>query len=101
MPQYQAVFRRWTLHPKLTADQFVFKLSTGAKKIALEDLAATLLSGPQLTLGAPSPLDSRNRWRNNVAAYRIDRLLGLRMVPVTVIRPRRSAPRSPGGRTAC
>ena len=31
--------------------------------------------------------DSRNSWRNDVAAYRIDRLLGLRMVPVTVIRP--------------
>ena len=45
VPQYQAVFRHWTLDPKLTADQFVFKLPTGAKKIDLKDLAATLLSG--------------------------------------------------------
>jgi len=36
--------------------------------------------------GSDQP-DSRNSWRNDVAAYRIDRLLGLRMVPVTVIRP--------------
>jgi len=44
-------------------------------------------STPQLTLGPSSQLDARNSWRNNVAAYRLDRLLGLRMVPVTVIRP--------------
>jgi hypothetical protein len=31
-------------------------------------------------------LDFRDSWRNNVAAYRLDRLLGLGMVPVTVIR---------------
>jgi hypothetical protein len=31
-------------------------------------------------------LDFRDTWRNNVAAYRLDRLLGLGMVPVTVER---------------
>ena len=45
VPQYQAVFRRWTLDPKVTADQFAFKVPAGAKKLALEDLAATLVSG--------------------------------------------------------
>jgi hypothetical protein len=30
--------------------------------------------------------DFRDSYRNNVAAYRLDRLLGLRMVPVTVLR---------------
>ncbi len=31
-------------------------------------------------------LDFRDSWRNNVAAYRLDRALGLGMVPVTVVR---------------
>ena len=31
-------------------------------------------------------IDFRDSWRNNVAAYRLDRLMGLGMVPVTVIR---------------
>jgi len=31
-------------------------------------------------------LDFRDTWRNNVAAYRLDRLLGLGMVPTTVVR---------------
>lgn len=31
-------------------------------------------------------LDFRDSWRNNVAAYRLDRLLGLGMVPTTVVR---------------
>jgi hypothetical protein len=44
VPQYQAVLRRWTLDPKLTADQFAFKVPAGAKKIELGDLAATLLT---------------------------------------------------------
>jgi len=30
--------------------------------------------------------DFRDSYRNNVAAYRLDRLLGIRMVPVTVVR---------------
>ena len=33
-----------------------------------------------------SEIGLRDNWRNNVAAYRLDRLLGLRMVPVTVER---------------
>jgi hypothetical protein len=44
VPQYQAVFRRWTLDPKVTADQFAFKVPAGAKKVELKELAATLLS---------------------------------------------------------
>jgi hypothetical protein len=43
-------------------------------------------SSPERSLGGTTELDFRDSWRNNVAAYRIDRLLGLRMVPVTVIR---------------
>jgi hypothetical protein len=39
---------------------------------------ATLESGPEL--------DFRDSYVNNVAAYRLDRLLGLGMVPVTVVR---------------
>jgi hypothetical protein len=41
---------------------------------------------PQLALGSGVELDFHDSWRGNVAAYRIDRLLGLGMVPVTVVR---------------
>jgi hypothetical protein len=37
-------------------------------------------------------VDFRDSWRNNVAAYRVDRLLGLGFVPVTVARPFRGEP---------
>ena len=40
----------------------------------------------QLSLATSMELDFRDSWRNNVAAYRLDRLLGLGMVPVTVVR---------------
>ena len=40
----------------------------------------------QLALGTGLELDFRDSWRNNVAAYRLDRVLGLGMVPVTVTR---------------
>ena len=40
----------------------------------------------QLPLGSGLELDFRDTWRNNVAAYRLDRMLGLGMVPVTVVR---------------
>jgi hypothetical protein len=40
----------------------------------------------QLQLGSGLELDFRDTWRNNVAAYRIDRMLGLGMIPVTVVR---------------
>ena len=36
--------------------------------------------------------DFRDSWMFNVAAYKIDRLIGLKMVPVSVSRPHRSAP---------
>jgi hypothetical protein len=37
-------------------------------------------------------IDFRDSWRNNVAAYRLDRLLGLGFVPVTVVRSYRRDP---------
>ena len=37
-------------------------------------------------LGGTTEIDFRDSWRNNVAAYRLDRLLGLGMVPVSVQR---------------
>ena len=37
-------------------------------------------------LAATIELDFRDSYRNNVAAYRLDRLIGLGMVPVTVVR---------------
>src|SRR5262249_23456587 len=40
----------------------------------------------QTTTSSGTELDFRDTWRNNVAAYRLDRLLGLRMGPVTVVR---------------
>jgi hypothetical protein len=40
-----------------------------------------------VTLEGGPELDFRDSHRNNVAAYRLDRLLGLGMVPVTVVRP--------------
>jgi hypothetical protein len=43
-------------------------------------------SSPERTLASSTERDFRDSWRNNVAAYRLDRLLGLGMVPVTVIR---------------
>jgi hypothetical protein len=47
VPQYQAVFRRWTLDPKVTADQFTFEVPAGAKRVEVKDLAAALLSAPR------------------------------------------------------
>jgi hypothetical protein len=46
----------------------------------------------QLRLGATVEMDFRDTWRNNVAAYRLDRLLGLGFVPVTVVREYRGKP---------
>lgn len=40
----------------------------------------------QMSLSTGMELDFRDTWRNNVAAYRLDRLLGLNMIPVTVVR---------------
>jgi len=37
-------------------------------------------------IGATVELDFHDSYRNNVAAYRLDRLIGLGMVPVTVVR---------------
>jgi hypothetical protein len=37
-------------------------------------------------LGGGTEIDFRDSYRNNVAAYRLDRLLGLGLVPVTVVR---------------
>jgi hypothetical protein len=39
-----------------------------------------------MQLSSGMELDFRDSWRNNVAAYRLDRLLGLGMIPVTVVR---------------
>jgi hypothetical protein len=47
-------------------------------------------SNPERTLASSTELDFRDSWRNNVAAYRLDRVLGLGMVPVTVIRDYRA-----------
>jgi hypothetical protein len=40
----------------------------------------------QVRVGGTTELDFRDTFRHNVAAYRLDRLLGLGMVPVTVVR---------------
>jgi hypothetical protein len=48
----------------------------------------------QITLSSGLELDFRDSWRNNVAAYRLDRVLGLRMVPVTVVRTHDQKPAS-------
>jgi len=40
----------------------------------------------QMPLPSGVELDFRDSWRNNIAAYRVDRMLGLGMVPVTVVR---------------
>jgi hypothetical protein len=39
-----------------------------------------------MSLSSGTELDFRDSFRNNVAAYRLDRILGLRMIPVTVVR---------------
>ena len=39
-----------------------------------------------MSLSTGTELDFRDSFRNNVAAYRLDRMLGLHMVPVTVVR---------------
>lgn len=57
-------------------------------------IQATDESSPEAPLGFGVELDSPDSYRNDVAAYRLDRLLGLGMVPVTVLRAfdnRRSA----------
>ncbi|HEY5908904.1 MAG TPA: hypothetical protein VIZ31_12735 [Vicinamibacteria bacterium] len=40
----------------------------------------------QHSLQSGMEIDFRDSWRNNVAAYRLDRVLGLRMIPATVSR---------------
>lgn len=45
-------------------------------------------------LSSGNEVDFRDSWRGNVAAYRLDRLLGLGMVPVTVGRRDRQEPAS-------
>jgi len=42
--------------------------------------------------GSGLEIDFRDSWRNNVAAYRLDRLLGLGFVPVTVVREYKRQP---------
>ena len=44
-------------------------------------------ASPEPPLASGIELDYRDGSRNDVAAYRLDRLLGLGMVPVTVLRP--------------
>ena len=46
----------------------------------------------QKHLGASVEIDFRDTYKNNVAAYRLDRLLGLGMVPVTVVRSHQRRP---------
>ena len=46
----------------------------------------------QMRLERSLEIDFRDSWRNNVAAYRLDRLLGLGFVPVTVVRTYRRQP---------
>lgn len=46
----------------------------------------------QLRLEGGLEIDFRDSWRHNVAAYRLDRLLGLGFVPVTVVRTYRQQP---------
>ena len=41
---------------------------------------------PSFQLGGGVEFDFRDSYRNNVAAYRLDRMLGLGMIPVTVVR---------------
>ncbi len=41
---------------------------------------------PTVHLETRFEIDFRDSWRNNAAAYRLDRLLGLGMVPATVVR---------------
>jgi hypothetical protein len=44
------------------------------------------LTKPLGAMSGGDEIDFRDSYRNNVAAYRLDRLLGLGMVPVTVVR---------------
>jgi hypothetical protein len=44
------------------------------------------LAKPVMSLAGGSEIDFRDSYTGNVAAYRLDRLLGLGMVPVTVVR---------------
>jgi len=46
----------------------------------------------QFRTGSGLEIDFRDSWRNNVAAYRLDRLLGLGFVPVTVVREYKRQP---------
>jgi hypothetical protein len=67
---------------------------TGSKRVTLEkdgvqhDAHVQIIDEhkTQFALGSGLEMDFRDSWRNNVAAYRLDRLMGLRMIPVTVSR---------------
>jgi hypothetical protein len=75
---------------------------TGSLQAKLERAGATHLANIQkidqekslLRVGHTSEIDFRDSYKNNVAAYRLDRLLGLGMVPVTVVREHDGKPAS-------
>jgi hypothetical protein len=94
--------------PALTDDQMVAFLQTakvlttkGGGKGVTGTVRATLSDGTlthdaqiqkieekkaQFSAGKVTEFNFEDSWRFNVAAYRVDRLIGLRMVPVTVAR---------------
>jgi hypothetical protein len=100
VPQYQAVFRRWTLDPKVTADQFAFKVPAGARKVELKDLAATLRSWRADARAPPcirarAAADARGRGLLAVARRSADAGDKRRAVPAR--EPGRALSRAPGG----
>lgn len=69
--------------------------TTGSLRVTLQqgslthdaDVQTIDEASPEKELDTTVELDFRDSYRNDVAAYRLDRMLGLGMVPVTVVRP--------------
>lgn len=79
-----AIVRRWSASGGITGSERVTLRREGLE----HDAHVQRIDEHKLqdNVGGILEFDFRDSYRNNVAAYRLDRLLGLGMVPVTVVR---------------
>lgn len=89
-----AQVEQFLLHAKVLRTRGVSKGITGTKRATLSDGAIThdaqiqSIDSHRSTFATPqgTEINFRDSWQYNVAAYKVDRLLGLNLVPVSVAR---------------
>jgi hypothetical protein len=92
--QDDAAKERFLLEGRIVRDRHAGGGITGSRRVTLSldglehDAHVQVIdeAKPMATLERGPEIDFRDTYLNNVAAYRLDRLLGLGMVPVTVVR---------------